>query len=328
MRKILACLVLLQLSVNVIAQMHRHNEPMVHTFSIVARDSITGEMAVGVQSHWFSVGTLVPWGQAGVGVVATQASVNKSYGIKALNLLKNGLTAQQALDSLLKQDSARDMRQVAVLDSKGNVAAHTGSKCIQYAMHITGTNFSVQSNMMLTNNVCSSMAKAFKASAGKPLAVRVLDALDAAQAAGGDIRGMQAAALITVPGTANNQPWNDKSIDIRVDDNPLPLKELRRLYNLYIAYGHMNNGDLATEENNMPKAMNEYHAAMAMFPANLEMQYWTAITLCNNGRVNEALPLLKKIFAADKNYKELTKRLVPIGGITVADVDFKKIMQQ
>ena len=306
--------------------MFKHNEPLVHTFSIIARDSATGDMAVGVQSHWFSVGTLVPWGEAGVGVVATQASVNKAYGIKALALLKQGFTAQQALDSLLKDDSSRDVRQVAVLDNKGNVAAHTGKSCIQYAMHIMGDGFSVQSNMMLTNTVCSGMAKAYKASAGKPIAERVLAALDAAQQAGGDIRGMQAAALIVVPGKPNGEPWNDKSIDVRVDDNPQPLKELRRLYNLFIAYRHMNNGDLATEKNDAVGAMNEYHAAMKMFPENEEMQYWTAIGLCNNGKVTEALPMLKKIFTANKNYKELTKRLQPIGGITVSDSDYKKIM--
>ena len=172
-----------------------------------------------------------------------------------------------------------------------------------------GANFSVQSNMMLTNEVCNAMAAAFRASYGKPLAERVLAALDGAQSVGGDIRGMQAAAMIVVPGSANNQPWNDKLIDVRVDDNPQPIEELRRLYNLYIAYQHMNNGDLATEKNDMVTAMNEYHAAMKMFPENVEMQYWTAITLANNNRLSEALPTLKKIFKADNNWKELTRRL-------------------
>src|SRR6266542_2372963 len=203
------------------AQMFKSNQSLVHTFSIVARDSATGEMAVGVQSHWFSVGTAVPWGEAGVGVVATQSFVDKSYGPKGLALIKQGFTAQQALDSLLKADPGREVRQVAIIDSKGNVAAHTGKNCIQYASDIQGDNFSVQSNMMLGNKVCESMAAAFLASSGKPLAERVLAALDAAQNTGGDIRGMQAAALIVVPGTRNNQPWNDKTVDVRVDDNLL-----------------------------------------------------------------------------------------------------------
>ncbi len=307
-------------------QMFKSNQPLVHTFSIVARDSATGEMAVGVQSHWFSVGTAVPWGEAGVGVVATQSFVDKSYGPKGLALIKQGYTAQQALDSLLKADPGREVRQVAIIDSKGNVAAHTGKNCIQYASDIQGDNFSVQSNMMLGNKVCENMAAAFRASFGNPLAERVLAALDAAQNAGGDIRGMQAAALIVVPGTPNNQPWNDKTVDVRVDDNPQPLKELRRLYNLWIAYQHMNSGDLATEKNDMKTAMNEYHAATKMFPSNLEMQYWTAITLANNKKVDEAIPMLKKIFSQDKNWRELTKRLPAVGLLTVSEEDLKKII--
>jgi len=308
------------------AQVFKSTQPFAHTFSIIARDSSTGEMAVGVQSHWFSVGTLVPWGEAGVGVVATQSFVDKSYGLKGLALIKQGLTAKQALDSLLKADAGKEVRQVAMIDNKGNVAGFTGKNCIQYASDIQGANFSVQSNMMLGNKVCESMAAAFRASYGEPLAKRVLAALDAAQQAGGDIRGMQAAALIVVPCTPNNQPWNDKTIDIRVDDNPQPLKELRRLYMLFIAYQHMNNGDLATEKNDMETAMKEYNAAMKMFPSHLEMQYWTAITLANNKRVEEALPMLKKIFTQDKNWKELTKRLPAVGLLTVSDADLKKIL--
>ena len=190
----------LELSFVLNAQVFKTKEPLVHTFSIVARDEATGEMSVGVQSHWFSVGTAVPWAEAGVGAVATQSFVDKSYGPKALALLKQGYTAQQALDSLTKVDAGRDVRQVAIIDTKGNIAAHTGAKCIQFASHIKGTNFSVQSNMMLGNTVCESMKAAFEKSTGKPLAERVLLALEAAQKAGGDIRGMQSAALITVPG--------------------------------------------------------------------------------------------------------------------------------
>ena len=303
-----------------------YKDHLVHTFSIVARDSITGEMAVGVQSHWFSVGTEVPWGEAGVGVVATQSFIDKSYGPKALSLLKQGFTAQQALDSLRYADAGREVRQVAIIDNKGNVASFTGKNCIQFASNIAGSNFSVQSNMMLGPDVCKNMAASFRASAGKPLAERVLAALDAAQSAGGDIRGKQAAALIVVPGTPNNQPWNDKLVDVRVDDNPEPLKELRRLYNLYIAYKHMNMGDLATEKNDMQKAMEEYGAAMKMFPANIEMKFWTAITLANNKKLNQALPILKKIFAKEKNWKELTKRLPAVGLLTVSDAELKQIL--
>lgn len=307
------------------AQVYSSKQPLVHTYSIVARDERTGEMAVGVQSHWFSVGTSVPWAEAGVGVVATQSFVDKSYGPKALALLKKGYTAQQALDSLTKADPGREVRQVAIIDNKGNVAAHTGKNCIQVANHIKGTHYSVQSNMMLGDQVCAFMSRSFEQSAGKPLAERVLLALEAAQKAGGDIRGMQAAAIVVVPGTETDS-WNNKSVDIRVDDAPQPLQELRRLYTVHIAYEHMNRGDLAVEKNDMAKAMNEYQAAMKLFPANLEMQYWTAITLANNQQLTKALPMLKAIFAKDRNWKELTRRLPPVGLLTVTAGDLKKIL--
>jgi len=307
------------------AQVYASKEPLVHTFSIVARDAATGEMAVGVQSHWFSVGTSVPWVEAGVGAVATQSFVDKSYGPKALALLKKGLTAQQALDQLIAADPGRDVRQVAIIDAKGNVAAHTGKKCIQYASHIKGTNFSVQSNMMLSSQVCESMKRSFEQTGNKPLAERVLLALDAAQQAGGDIRGMQAAALLVVPGK-KTESWNNTTVNLRVDDAAEPLKELHRLYNVHLAYEHMNNGDLAVEKNNMVLAMNEYNAAMKLFPSNLEMQYWTAITLANNKQLPKALPMLRSIFAKDKNWKELTRRLPPVGLLTVTAAELNQIM--
>ena len=299
------------------AQFNNRDSGLAHTFSIVARDPVTGEMAVGVQSHWFSVGTAVPWGEAGVGVVATQSFVNKSYGFKGLQLMKNGKTAPQALKELLLLDEGRELRQVAMIDTNGNVDSYTGKNCIDYAGNIVGKNYSVQSNMMLTNKVCTAMARAFEGSAGKPLAERVLLALQAAQAVGGDIRGKQSAAILVVAGHSTGQPWNERLIDLRVDDNDLPLVELDRLLRLYRAYEHMDKGDLATENNNMQLAMEEYGMAMKMFPKNLEMQYWTAITLANNKRVKEATALLQKIYKQDGNWRELTKRLPKVGLLTV-----------
>ena len=326
MKKILVAVFLL-LSQYCNAQVYSSKQPLVHTFSIVARDEKTGEMAVGVQSHWFSVGTSVPWAEAGVGAVATQSFVDKSYGPKALALLKKGFTPQQALDSLTKADPGKEVRQVAIIDTKGNVATHTGTKCIQVAKHIKGYNFSVQSNMMLGDQVCEFMSHSFEQNTGKPLAERVLLALEAAQKAGGDIRGMQAAAIIVVPGKPT-EVWNNKTVDLRVDDAPNPLKELRRLYTVQIAYEHMNSGDLAVEKNDMTLAMNEYNAAMKLFPSNLEMQYWTAITLANNKQLSKALPMLKSVFTKDKNWKELTRRLPPVGLLTVSATDLQKILSQ
>jgi uncharacterized Ntn-hydrolase superfamily protein len=326
MKRLLVLLTAFAFCSNLMAQVYTTAEPLAHTFSIVARDPETGEIGVAVQSHWFSVGTSVSWAEAGVGAVATQSFTNKSFGIRGLNLLRSGLTAQQALDSLLSTDEGRDVRQVAIIDSKGNVATHTGKSCIDHAGHIKGNGFSVQSNMMLTNKVPGVMAKAFENSKGKPLADRMLLALEAAQLAGGDIRGQQSAAIIVVPGKSAGEPWNERLVDLRVDDSPAPVKEIRRLYSVHTAYQHMNNGDLAVEKNDMPKAMEEYNAAMKLFPKNLEMQYWTAITLANNKQVDKALALLKKVFTADPNWKELTRRLPKVNLLTVPDADLKKIL--
>ncbi len=328
MRKLILFSVIIFLAVdNAPAQFLKKDNGLAHTFSIVARDAKTGEMAVGVQSHWFSVGTAVPWGEAGVGVVATQSFVNKSYGPKGLALIKAGKTAPEALQELLAQDEGREVRQVAMIDTNGNVNAHTGKNCIDYASQIVGKNFSVQSNMMLNNKVCPAMAKAFEASEGKPLAERILIALQAAQAVGGDIRGKQSAAILVVAGKSTGQIWTDRLIDLRVDDNDLPLVEMERLLKLFRAYEHMDKGDLATEKNDMKLAMEEYGAAMKMFPKNLEMQYWTAITLANNKKVKEAGIMLQKIYKQDANWRELTKRLTKVNLLTVSETDLKELIK-
>lgn len=324
--KLLFALVAFVLSDSTQAQVYRSLDPLAHTFSIVARDSVTGEMGVAVQSHWFSVGTAVSWAEAGVGAVATQSFVNKSFGLRGLSLLKNGLTAQQAVDSLLKDDEGREVRQLAIVDNKGNVAVHTGNGCIQFASHMKGNQFSVQANMMLGNQVPNVMATAFRKSAGKPLAERMLLALDAAQNAGGDIRGQQSAAIIIVPAKSNDRPWDERTVDLRVDDSQNPIKEISRLYKVHVAYEHMNKGDLAVEKSDMITAMNEYNAAMKMFPVNLEMQYWTAVTLANNKEVAKAIPIFRKVFAAEKNWKELTRRLPQVKLLTVSEMDLKKIL--
>ncbi|GAA4470071.1 DUF1028 domain-containing protein [Nibrella saemangeumensis] len=303
-------------------------EPFAHTFSIVARDERTGDMAVGVQSHWFSVGTTVSWGEAGVGVVATQSFVNKSFGIRGLQLLKQGKTAQQALDELLKGDEGRDVRQVAIVDAKGNVAVHTGKKCVDHAGHWKGRGFSVQANMMLNNTVPAAMATAFEKNASLPLPERVMKAMDAAQAAGGDIRGKQSAVLLVVRGKSTGAPWDDNHlVDLRVDDNPQPLQELGRLLRVHRAYEYMNNGDLAVEKNDMKTAMTEYGAAMKMFPENLEMKYWTAIGLANSKQVAKAADLLRSIYAKDPNWRELTRRLPKVGLLTVSQKELRELVK-
>ena len=297
-----------------------------HTFSIVARDSTTGEMAVGVQSHWFSVGPLVAWAKSGVGAVATQSFVNPAYGPEGLALMEEGKSASEALGILVAQDEGKAFRQVAFLDASGNAAAFTGENCVEAASDISGKNFSVQANMMLNNNVVPAMEQAWKEHADLPLAERVLEVLKAAQAAGGDIRGRQSAALIVVGPDKTLNSWEDKSIDLRVDDNPDPLVELERLLKVARAYQFMNAGDLAVEKNDMQEALKQYGEAMKMFPENLEMKFWTAVALANSGRLKEALPMFKAVFSKDENWREMTKRLPASGLLTVSDEELKQII--
>ena len=301
-------------------------DALANTYSIVARDPITGEMAVGVQSHWFSVGTVVSWGESGVGVVATQSFVNKSFGLRGLALLKQGKTPKEAIDLLLSDDEEREARQVAILDNTGRVSAHTGSKCIKHAGHVEGNNFSVQANMMLTDKVWPSMAEVFKKNEGLPLPERVIKCLEAAEAVGGDIRGKQSAALLVVAGQPQENQWNDPMIDIRVADHEEPLKELARLLKAFRAYEHMDNGDLAMEKGNIDKALEEYNTAREMFPENLEMKYWTAICLANENRLGEALVLFKEVFKKDKNWLTLTERLSEVELLKLKDTELEKIM--
>jgi len=274
------------------AQSFFGKEPFAHTFSIVARDPETGEMGVAVQSHWFSVGSIVTWGEAGVGVVATQSFVNPAFGPQGLALLKNGLTPEQVVKMLTTNDNGRDVRQLAVLDGNHKPANYTGTKCIPAAGGIVGKDFAVQANLMANDKVWPAMAKAFRETKG-PLAERMVAALEAAQSVGGDIRGKQSAALLVVKGKATGKVWEDRLIDIRVEDSPTPIKELKRILKVHRAYDHMNAGDLAVEHGDMALAMKEYSTAEKMFPNNLEMKYWHAVTLTNIGRIKEALPILE-----------------------------------
>ncbi|HET8782572.1 MAG TPA: DUF1028 domain-containing protein, partial [Pyrinomonadaceae bacterium] len=260
----------------------------VHTYSIVARDPNTGELGVAVQSHWFSVGPIVAWAEAGVGAVATQSFVDPSYGKNGLDLMRAGKSAPETLKELLAKDEGREVRQVAMIDAQGRVDAWTGKNDIQAAGHIVGTNFSVQANLMLNDKVWPAMARAFENTKGD-LAERMLAALDAAQAVGGDIRGKQSAAMIVVTGKPTGQAWKDRIFDLRVDDSSQPLQELRRLVKLQRAYSHMNAGDLAVEKKDNEGALREYSAAEKLVPDNAEMIYWHAVALVNMGRVDDSL---------------------------------------
>jgi uncharacterized Ntn-hydrolase superfamily protein len=284
----------------------------VATFSIVARDPATGELGVAVQSHWFSVGAIVPWAESGVGAVATQSFVEPSYGYKGLELMKEKYAARDAMAKLIAVDAQNAVRQVAFVDAFGRAAAYTGAKCIQGAGHHIGKGYTTQANLMLTNDVPDAMAKAFEAATG-PLAERMLAALDAAQAVGGDIRGKQSAAILVVRDKPSDKPWTDRIVDLRVDDDPQPLVEMRRLLVLHRAYECMNRGDDAVALNKMNEALKEYSKAQAMVPDNDEFVFWTAVTLVSNARMPEALPMFSKAFRMNPSWMLLIPRLVAAG---------------
>lgn len=284
----------------------------VATFSIVARDATTGELGVAVQSHWFSVGSVVPWAEAGVGAVATQSFVEPSYGPKGLALMKQGFAPKAALAQLLAADAQRDVRQIAFVDAKGRVAVHTGAKCIPGAGQHVGDGYTTEANLMLTNEVPDAMAKAFEAAKG-PLAERMLAALHAAQGVGGDARGRQSAAILVVRAKASDKPWTDRIVDLRIEDHPEPLKEMSRLLTLHRAYELMNRGDEASAVGKMDDALAEYGGAAAMVPDNDEFVFWTAVTLVSNGRTDDALPLFAKAFRMNPSWMILLPRLPAVG---------------
>ena len=294
------------------------------TYSVVARDPKSGQIGVAVQSHWFSVGPICPWAEAGVGAVATQSMVLVSYGPLGLERMRNGPAPKAVLAELLKADDGREVRQVAMVDAQGRVAAHTGSKCIAWAGHATGEGWSVQANMMKNPTVVPAMARAVEKSKGD-LAERLLLTLDAAQRAGGDIRGKQSAAMLVVSGKRVERPWEGKLVELRVEDHQEPLLELRRLLSLHRAYAHMNAGDEALEKKEFARAMKEYGAAAKLSKANPEIEYWSALTLAKSGRLKKALPILRRVFSRNPDWKELTRRL-SVAGIAT-DEQVARIMQ-
>ena len=289
-------------------------DPLVHTYSIVARDPATGEMGVAVQSHWFSVGSIVTWAEAGVGAVATQSFVDPGYGARGLALMRGGVSAPDALDQLVKADEQRAGRQVAMIDTAGRVSAYTGGSAIAAAGQHIGAGYSVQANMMANDRIWPEMSRAFESATGD-LADRMLAALDAAEAAGGDVRGRQSAALLIVKAKGTGRPWvgADRTFDLRVDDHPDPLKELRRLVRLQRAYAHANRGDELMTEKKVDAALEEYKSAARLAPEILELPFWHAVTLASIGREAEAAPIFKAVFAKEPIWADLLTRLPAAG---------------
>ncbi len=303
--------------------------PLAHTYSIVARDPATGQLGVAVQSHWFQVGTVVPWAEAGVGAVATQSFVEPAYGPRGLALMAGGWSPADALDQLLAADDQRDVRQVAMVDAAGQVAAWTGRRCIEAAGHQTGDGYSVQANLMDQPTVWPAMARAYEAARDDPaqdFADALLAALRAAQAEGGDIRGRQSAALLIVRAKTTGDPWRDRLVDLRVDDSPQPLEELARLLRLHRAYDEMNAGDEAVAHDDFAAALQHYSGAAKLAPEVAELPFWQAATLFVEGHEDEALDIFRQVFAAEPRWARLVPRLPAAGLLPDDPAKIEKIL--
>jgi uncharacterized Ntn-hydrolase superfamily protein len=275
------------------------------TYSIVARDPDTGELGVAVQSHWFSVGSLVTWARPGIGAVATQANVDPGYGLQLHDLLAAGVHAEQALATLVSNDPAGDSRQVAVVDGGGHVAAHTGSSCMTYAGHATGDGVSCQANIMATDRVWPAMLDAFGTSGGS-LTSRLLTALDAAEREGGDLRGRQSAAILVVAPDA--EPW-ETVVSLRVEDHPDPLVELRRLVGLRDAYSLAGRADELQGSGRHDEAARLYAEASERAPGNHELLFWAGLGTAHAGDLDAGVAQVQAAIALQPTWRELLGRL-------------------
>ena len=282
------------------------------TYSIVARDKKTGEFGVAVQSHYFQVSPAVPWALAGVGAVATQSHVNLSYGPLGLELLQAGYTAEQALKALTAGDPRADVRQCAIVDAAGNVAAHSGTKCIAAAGHTLGDGFSCQANLMERDTVWDAMAATFE-STDAPLAERMMAALEAAEAEGGDIRGKQSAAMLLVAGTGTGRPWDDRIMDLRVEDAAEPLPELRRLLRIKRAYMAAGDADHLEEGGDLGAAAEKMRQALAIAPEMIEIRFMAGINTVVAGDVDGGCALIAEVVKKEGRWLETLRRLAAAG---------------
>lgn len=286
------------------------------TYSIVARDKKTGFLGVAVQSHYFSVGPVVPWARSGVGAVATQSMVEVKYGPLGLDLMSGGKSASESLESLLKTDPKSDTRQVGMVDANGAAAAHTGSRCIDFAGHVTGDGFSCQANLMSSSTVWSEMKKAYERNAALEFPERLLAALEAAEEAGGDARGKQSAAMLVVSSQLYPNSWMGKVLELRVEDNPSPLEELARLIRLKRGYELADKGDDLLTSGKVAEAGEAYAKALEYATGNEEILYWKGVTYLGSPMKDEGIEILKTIFKNNKNWIIITKSLLRKGLIT------------
>ena len=275
------------------------------TYSLVAREPGTGRLGVAVQSHWFSVGAVVPWAAPGVGAVATQSVAEPSYGPRGLELMAAGASAQEALDRLTTEDANASVRQVAMVDGTGAVAVHTGEDCVSFAGDITGEGVSCQANMMRSDRVWPAMLEAFSAATGD-LAGRLLTALEAGEAAGGDTRGKQSAAILVVP--PQGLAWQAE-VSLRVEDHPEPLAEMRRLLGLQAAYDLAAQADERSAEGRHDQAAELYRRAAELEPDNHELRFWAGLGAAQAGDLERGVADVRAAIAAHGEWMLMLERL-------------------
>jgi len=288
------------------------------TYSIVARDPETGRFGVAVQSHYLGVGPVVPWLEAGVGAVATQASVNISFGPIGLELLRAGRSAGEVVAALTASDDRAGVRQLGVVDGAGMAAAHTGAECIPACGHQVGDGFTVQGNLLERETCWPAMAAAYEAglAEGAPFVERLLRALEAAEREGGDVRGRQSAAIMVVSAELQTSAWRGRIMDMRIEDHPDPVPELRRIVTMQLAYS------LLDEEGDEARAgtgtAERYGLARQMAPDAHELVFWRGVELATGGDVEGGRRELLIAFAADPRWRTTLQHLADGGreGVT------------
>jgi uncharacterized Ntn-hydrolase superfamily protein len=285
---------------------------LVSTFSIVAFDPSTRELGVAVHSRYFSVGSVVPWAEAEVGAVATQSFVNVSYGPRGLQLLKNGLSVDEVIAKLTSEDEERDYRQVGIIDAKGNAAAFTGKKCLQWAGSKTGPNYSAQGNILASSKVVENMGKQFESSKGD-LADRLVDALIGGDKAGGDARGRQSASLLVIKKGGGRAGYGDKNIDLRVEDHRNPIIELKRLLSLHRVYSLIDESEDKLTKCDFEQAMAAIRKAVKLNPKVDDAHIDMGILYLKLGRRNEAVKAFKEAFRLNPKMRNLVKQLPKVG---------------